>query len=104
MSALLNSLQMGFRTLAIQKNAGEVWKVLGSVKSEFDKFEDALRATQQRLDQANSELDKLVGTRTRAIQRSLSAVQQLEGFEPSGRDTDIDRNRHLDADERGIII
>ncbi|MBQ4506478.1 MAG: DNA recombination protein RmuC [Firmicutes bacterium] len=84
MSALLNSLQMGFRTLAIQKNAGEVWKVLGSVKSEFDKFEEALIQTQQRLDQANSELDKLVGTRTRAIKRRLSAVQELGGFDTEG--------------------
>lgn len=93
MSALLNSLQMGFRTLAIQKNAGEVWKVLGSVKSEFDKFEEALSQTQQRLDQANRELDKLVGTRTRAIQRKLSAMQDLGEYgaalaEPeSGEDT-----------------
>lgn len=78
MAALLNSLQMGFRTLAIQKNAGEVWKILGNVKSEFDKFADVLAATQQRLDQANRELDKLVGTRTRQIQRALGKVQRLE--------------------------
>lgn len=77
MSALLNSLQMGFRTLAIQKRSSEVWKVLGAVKSEFDKFAAVLEATQNRLNQANSELDKLVGTRTRQIQRTLKNVETL---------------------------
>ncbi len=77
MSALLNSLQMGFKTLAIQQNAGEVWRVLGSVRSEFDKFSEVLDSTQKQLDQANKNLDKLVGTRTRAIQRTLKDVQRL---------------------------
>lgn len=78
MAALLNSLQMGFRTLAIQKRSSEVWTVLGAVKTEFDKFHDVLAMTQQRLDQANKELDKLVGTRTRMIQRKLKAVDKLD--------------------------
>jgi DNA recombination protein RmuC len=78
MAALLNSLQMGFRTLAIQKNAGRVWQVLGNGKTEFDKFGEVLTATQLKLDQANKELDKLVGTRTRMIQRSLRDVQDLK--------------------------
>ena len=60
MAALLNSLQMGFRTLAIQKQSGEVWKLLGAVRTEFDKFGDILAMTQTRLEQANKELDKLV--------------------------------------------
>ncbi len=77
MAALLNSLQMGFKTLAVQKRSAEVWKILGSVKTEFDKFNDVLVATQQRLNQANSELDKLVGVRTRQIQRRLKSVQQV---------------------------
>lgn len=77
MSALLNSLQMGFRTLAIQKRSSEVWKVLGAVKSEFDKFATVLEATQNRLNQANAELDKLVGTRTRQIQRTLKNVETM---------------------------
>ena len=77
MSALLNSLQMGFRTLAIQKRSSEVWKILGAVKSEFDKFASVLEATQNRLNQANAELDKLVGTRTRQIQRTLKNVETL---------------------------
>ena len=77
MAALLNSLQMGFKTLAIQQNAGEVWRVLGSVRSEFDKFADVLEATQKELDQAGKNLDKLVGTRTRMIQRTLKDVSRL---------------------------
>lgn len=78
MAALLNSLQMGFKTLAVQKRSAEVWEVLGAVKAEFDKFNDVLVLTQQRLDQANRELDKLVGVRTRQIQRKLKSVQSAE--------------------------
>lgn len=77
MAALLNSLQMGFKTLAIQKRSGEVWNVLGAVKTEFTKFEDVLKMAQKRLEQANNELDQLVGTRTRVIQRKLKDVQSL---------------------------
>lgn len=77
MAALLNSLQMGFKTLAVQKRSAEVWNVLSSVKTEFDKFEDVLTMTQQRLNQANSELDKLVGVRTRQIKRKLSDVSVI---------------------------
>ncbi len=78
MAALLNSLQMGFRTLAIQKQSSEVWKLLGAVRTEFDKFGDVLLLTQNRLEQANKELDKLVGTRTRAIRRHLRDVEKLD--------------------------
>lgn len=78
MAALLNSLQMGFKTLAVQKRSAEVWNVLSAVKNEFDKFEDVLTMTQQRLNQANSELDKLVGVRTRQIKRKLSDVSVIE--------------------------
>ena len=88
MSALLNSLQMGFKTLAIQQNAGEVWRVLGSVRSEFDKFAEVLDSTQKQLDQANKNLDKLVGTRTRAIQRTLKDVQRLGDY-PQDAETDL---------------
>ena len=79
MAALLNSLQMGFKTLAIQKRSVEVWNVLAAVKTEFDKFGDVLVATQNRLDQANKELDKLVGVRTRAIRRRLKDIETLDG-------------------------
>lgn len=81
MSALLNSLQMGFKTLAIQKRSSEVWKVLGAVKTEFDNFAVVLSDTQKRLEQANNNLDKLVGVRTRQIQRKLSSVTTLEEVE-----------------------
>lgn len=77
MAALLNSLQMGFRTLAIQKRSSEVWKVLGAVRTEFDRFGDVLEATQKRLEQTSSELDKLVGVRTRQIRSKLRTVTSL---------------------------
>ena len=75
--ALLNSLQMGFKTLAIEKHSSEVWKVLGAVKTEFSKFESVLNAAQNKLNQASSEIDKLVGTRTRQINRKLKSVEKL---------------------------
>jgi DNA recombination protein RmuC len=77
LSAILNSLQMGFRTLAIQKRSSEVWQVLGAVKTEFGKFGELIERTQKKLGEANSELDKLVGARTRAIQRKLKDIQEL---------------------------
>lgn len=77
MAALLNSLQMGFRTLAIKKHTSEVWNALAAVKSEFEKFGTVLRKTQERLDQARSELENLVGTRTRKIQLRLNAMTKL---------------------------
>ena len=78
MAALLNSLQMGFRTLAIQKRSNEVWQVLGAVKTEFGKFEEVMLKMQGHLQQTSSDLEKLMGTRSRAIQRKLRQVQQLE--------------------------
>lgn len=78
MGALLNSLQLGFKTLAVQKRSAEVWQILNDVKREFDAFADVLEKTQTRLNQANTELDNLVGVRTRKIQSQLSKVQKLE--------------------------
>ena len=89
MAALLNSLQMGFRTLAIQKRSGEVWQVLAGVKAEFDTFATVLTQTQNRLRQAGDELEKLVGVRTRQIQRRLQAVEQTEQLE-SGQPVDTE--------------
>ena len=89
MAALLNSLQMGFRTLAIQKRSGEVWDILSAVKTEFIKFGDVLEQAQNRINQANSELDKLVGVRTRAIQRTLSKAEELSSEEDTTRLIDI---------------
>ena len=74
MAALLNSLQMGFRTLAVQQRSAEVWEVLSSVRKEFDTFAETLERTQNRLDQANRELDSLVGVRTRQLQKQLSRI------------------------------
>lgn len=81
MAALLNSLQMAFRSFAIQKRSGDVWKVLGAVKTEFGKFADTLAATQKKLEQANNELEDLVGKRTNAMRRKLREVEQLDGLE-----------------------
>ena len=78
MAALLNSLQMGFKTLAIQKRSGEVWQLLGAVKTEFDKFGQGLSKLQQRLRQTDEELDRLIGVRSRAINRKLREVQTLD--------------------------
>lgn len=78
MAALLNSLQMGFRTLAIQKHSSEVWEVLGAVKTEFDNFGKVLEATRKRIKQADDELEKLIGTRTNAIMRKLRSVEALD--------------------------
>jgi len=78
MAALLNSLQMGFRTLAIQKRSNEVWEILGAVKTEFDKFGDVMLSMQRHLNQTSDDLEKLMTTRTRAISRKLKGVQQLE--------------------------
>jgi len=83
MAAMLNSLQMGFRTLAIQKRSAEVWEVLGAVKTEFDKFSDILEKTRKKLGQIDSDLDTLVGTRTNVIRRKLRDVQSLSPEETS---------------------
>ncbi len=77
LSALLNSLQMGFRTLAIQKRSGEVWEVLGAVKTEFANFEKVLTKAKERIDQTGDELDKLIGARTKKIRSKLKSVEEL---------------------------
>jgi DNA recombination protein RmuC len=79
-AALLNSLQMGFRTLAIEKRSSEVWKVLGAVKAEFGKFGDVLGSVKKKLHQAADTIDK-AETRTRAISRRLRGVEELPAAE-----------------------
>ena len=91
MAALLNSLQMGFKTLAIQKHSSAVWDILGAVKNEFGKFEDVLTAAQKKLNQANDDLDKLVGTRSRMIRSKLRKVTTL---------TDEDSSALLELEEK----
>jgi DNA recombination protein RmuC len=76
LAALLNSLQMGFRTLAIQKRSSEVWNLLATVKTEFGKFGDALAKVKDKLDQASTDMDK-VAVRSRAITKQLNKVEEL---------------------------
>ena len=91
MAALLNSLQMGFKTLAIQKRSSEVWEVLGAVKTEFGKFGEVITKEQDSLNKASRQLDDLVGVRTRAINRKLKSVTMLET-------SDIKAERLLDIE------
>ncbi len=77
LGAILNSLQMGFRTLAIQKRTSEVWSVLGAVKTEFGKFGGLLEKVQKNLQQAGNQLEDLMGVRTRAIEQKLRKVEKL---------------------------
>ncbi len=80
LTALLNSLQMGFRTLAIQKRSGEVWSILGAVKTEFAKFGDVLEKVKKKLDEASNQIDE-TGKRSRAIERRLRGVEALPAAE-----------------------
>ena len=81
LTAILNALQMGFKTLVIQKKSSEVFKLLGAVKTEFSKFAETLAKTQKKFGEANDELDKLVGTRTRMIQSKLKDIELVDEIE-----------------------
>jgi DNA recombination protein RmuC len=83
LGAILNSLQMGFRTLAIQKRTSEVWTVLGAVKTEFGKFGGLLEKVQKNLQSAGDQLEEVMGKRTRAIERKLRQVEALPAEESS---------------------
>ncbi len=78
LAAILNSLQMGFRTLAIQKRSNEVWETLGAVKTEFENFGGILEKARGKIQGGLTDMDTLVGTRTRAIQRKLRSVEMLD--------------------------
>lgn len=84
MAALLNSLRMGFRTLAIQKHSSHVWEVLGAVRTEFDKFGDILTKAQRKISQANLDLDQLIGARTNVIKRKLRDVERIDEQKAAG--------------------
>ncbi|HFI0793438.1 TPA: DNA recombination protein RmuC [Streptococcus suis] len=84
LSALLNSLSVGFKTLNIQRSADDISKVLGNVKLEFGKFSDLLLKAQKQLNQASSNIDKLLTTRTNAIERSLRAIDLYEDNQTKG--------------------
>lgn len=89
LAAILNSLQMGFRTLAIQKHSGEVWTILGAVKKEFEKVGGMLEKAQKNLQTASGQIEEVLGTRTRAIQRKLKDVDTLSGREAPCNHTGI---------------
>jgi DNA recombination protein RmuC len=95
--ALLNSLRMGFRTLAIQKRSSEVWQVLAAVKTEFGKYGEILDKVQQKLHEASSTIDK-VSVRRRAIDRKLRGVEVLPEME-SGAILSLAASNGFDADE-----
>lgn len=77
MAAMLNALQMSFRTLALEKRSDEVWELLGSVKTEFEKFDAVLENVQKKLVMAENDLEKLIGARTRAIEKKLKDVEKM---------------------------
>lgn len=90
--AFLNSLQMGFRTLAIEKRSSEVWEILGAVKTEFGNFSVVLDRTKKKLQEAANTIDQ-AGVRTRAIERQLRKVQELPQEDAAallGQDLDLD--------------
>ena len=98
LAAILNALQMGFRTLAIERRSSEVWQILGAVKTEFGKFGDVLDKVKKKLDEAGKHIDA-TGVRTRAIERRLRGVESLPGedartlMDPTAEDdADIDEN------------
>ncbi len=98
--AFLSSLQMGFRTLAVQKRSSEVWNILGAVKTEFGNFEKVLDAAQKQINMASGNIEKLVGARARAIRRKLINVHELPAAEAEKMLASRDQNIELyDNDE-----
>jgi DNA recombination protein RmuC len=101
--AFLNSLQMGFRTLAIEKRSGEVWEILGAVKTEFGHFSTILEKTKKKLQEATNTIDK-AGVRTRAIERQLRKVQELPKDQASaliGQALDLEAEAIKDEEQTG---
>lgn len=76
MAAMLNSLQMGFKTLQIQKRSNEVWELLSAVRSEFESFDKVFMSAKNRIRQLDEDMDKLIGTRSKAIKKQLDKVEQ----------------------------
>ncbi len=98
MSAFLNSLQMGFRTLAIQKKSSEVWKILGAVRTEFDTFNALLEKVKTKIDSASKDVDALMGTRSKQIERKLRSVERLDAAESTAL-LGLEDNKPTDADK-----
>ena len=97
LSALLNSLQMGFRTLAIERRSSEVWAVLGAIKTEFGKFGEVLEATRRKLEQASRSIES-AGVRTRQIERKLKSVEALPVAEAQLRLGDLEEMEAADEE------
>jgi DNA recombination protein RmuC len=100
LAAILNSLQMGFKTLAIQQRSSEVWQILGEVKTEFGKFGGILEKAQKKITEAGNEIDTLVGSRTRAIERKLRKVHILPStIEPTLLDEGLFDDESKESEE-----
>ena len=98
LTAFINSLNMGFRSLLIQKKSAEVFNILGAVKTEFNKFAVALEKTQTKVNAASDELDKLVGTRTRALNRKLNTIDALDD-DKTKLLLGLDNENNVDSDD-----
>ena len=98
LAALLSSLQMGFKTLAIQKRSSEVWQVLGAVKKEFENFEGMMKKAQNNIQTGLNQLDDVMGVRTRAIQRKLKNVESLDEIETKKVLADVSEESIISAD------
>ncbi|MDB2444703.1 DNA recombination protein RmuC [Gammaproteobacteria bacterium] len=96
LAAILNSLQMGFRTLAIEKRSSEVWQVLGEVKQEFSKFGELMDKAKKNIETGLGQLDQGIGTRSRAIERKLKTVETLS------IESQINNAAHLDEPASGL--
>jgi len=99
LAAMLNSLQMGFKTLAIQKRSSEVWKILGAVKTEFNKFGGVLEKAQKKINEANKEIDTLVGTRTRMMMSKLKKVEELPSMDSQNVLENLDQTENEELNE-----
>lgn len=99
LAAILNSLQMGFRTLAIQQRSSEVWRVLGAVKTEFEKFGGMLEKAQKNIQTANNQLEEVMGKRTRVLQRHLKNVEALPLTEAQLLIPEIESGEFDDSEE-----
>ena len=99
LAAILNSLQMGFKTLAIQKRSGEVWRILGAVKKEFENFGGLLEKAQKNIQTASNQIDEVMGKRTRAIQRKLKGVEVVSESEAQLLLPEISNSEIIDEEE-----
>lgn len=104
LAAILNSLQMGFRTLALQKRSSEVWNVLGAVKTEFEKFGGLLEKAQKNIQTGLGQLEDVVGTRTRAIKRQLKNVESIPTTEAERLLTETANDDYVDEEDKNTSI